>query len=121
MEFIGILILAVISGFIGKWIAKNKGRDDLEGFLLGFFLAPIGWIIEGLLPSMTIPIARPMPGQKRCPFCAELIQSQAKVCRYCGRDLSEQAAGGGRPHSQPSEGPRFQLVGERLKKTSGLK
>ncbi len=26
---------------------------------------------------------------KECPFCAELIKKEAKVCKHCGKDIEE--------------------------------
>lgn len=54
MEFlIGWVVFGLISGAIGAWVAEQKNRTSAEGFTLGFFLGPIGWLLEALLPTLT--------------------------------------------------------------------
>jgi hypothetical protein len=46
-----VFVPATLFGLLGRYIAKQKGRENIEGFLFGFFLSFIGVIIVLLLPS----------------------------------------------------------------------
>ena len=48
---VGILVICGVFGLVGAFIAKRKGRNQWEGFALGFFLNMIGIIIEASLST----------------------------------------------------------------------
>ncbi len=93
---LSILFLIFLIFFIPFWgipayIAYRKGRRFWLWYLYGVAL----WIIA-LLHAL---LAQPLPGklverqladgtQVTCPFCAEIIKREAKVCRFCGHEVS---------------------------------
>lgn len=70
------ILLLILLAVIPAVIAAKKGRSPVKWYLYGFCL----WIFA-LIHAIMLPPAR------RCPFCAEGIRPEARVCPHCQRDL----------------------------------
>jgi len=65
-----------INALVGYAIGKQK--SDVGGAIaISILLGPLGWVIAILSGG----------NLRKCPFCAESVKPEAKVCRFCGRDL----------------------------------
>jgi hypothetical protein len=70
-----LIIMMAISGGIGALIGNGKERA-FAGFLWGFCLGIIGWIIIAIAPDE----------RRKCPKCGTVI-GNFPVCRGCGQDV----------------------------------
>jgi hypothetical protein len=57
----------------------------LGGICLAVFLGIFG-IVKFSSKDSSQNVAQ-ASSMKRCPFCAETIQAEAKLCRFCGKEL----------------------------------
>ena len=82
-------IPAVLLGLIPATIAHRKGRNFLTWHIYGTLLFVITLIHSIYLePKSQTYHQEPQPiGTKPCPFCAEFIKRDAKVCRFCQREI----------------------------------
>jgi len=77
-----LIVVGTFFGVVAAVIARQKGRSELRWFLVGFFFHIIGLIVLFLPPV-------PKAGTtKKCPACAEVIRAEAKVCRFCRREIA---------------------------------
>lgn len=98
----GLLVLAgnAILSVPVAYVAAQKGRSAVGFFLLSFFLSFIvGILVAIAIPRREVPLGtsassqfvRTSSGSKvKCPFCAEWINADAKICKHCGRDVAEE-------------------------------
>lgn len=111
MSEAGVFIFVVIVGliyFLPGLVASGKPQST-SVFVLNLFLGwtLVGWVVAlawAALPAPAVPASSPPPavpnppvnrpstdvdeGERiACPFCAEMIKPQAKICRFCGRDM----------------------------------
>jgi len=88
--WINILCGCVLIGLIPAAIAHNKGHN----FVVWWFFGAAIFIVALPMAILLKPNARALEqeaistGGRKCPYCAEIIKREAKVCRFADAKLS---------------------------------
>ena len=83
------LCASSVLGLVPAVLAYRKGRGFVTWWFYGWLLFPIA-LVHALLLSEDERAVAARRHLRQCPYCAEYIRAEARVCRYCGRELVEE-------------------------------
>jgi hypothetical protein len=67
---------------------RNIGSIVALNLLVGWTI--IGWaaaLVWALMSNEVQKQPLAQAAEKKCPWCAEMIKLEAKICRFCGREV----------------------------------
>lgn len=96
-----IFIGAVLIGLLPAFIAQSKGKSFIGWWIYGalLFIVALPHSLIMKADAKSLEAEALADGGRKCPYCAEIVKAEAKVCRFCQRDISETPCPS---HSTPS-------------------
>jgi hypothetical protein len=114
-RYAAVAVITATLGFTASMVAKQPAPQAPVGVAVERFMEANGseilgfFLFSGLGATIGAVLWRPPKREyvsvavRQCPFCAEIIQAKAVVCKHCHRDLPQAtAAGPGVPAESPS-------------------
>ena len=77
-----LLLIWIVGGIVVAMIASSKGYSGFGWFLYGFLILPIAFVHALLLGN------KEEKERIACPYCAEKIKREAKICPHCKSELN---------------------------------